>query len=261
MSSIIRVSFVTAVALLGAATAVFADPWESIREIPAVEAVQAAASDGAVLYAINSRVIATYDRKSHQRIAVSTGDAKHLNSGFVFKGKLFCAHSNYPATPELSEIKVLDPANMRLRTFHSFGNYGGSLVWVVRRGEHWWCNFAKYGDENAKTFLVRFDAAWRETGRWTYPDSVIRQLGRYSLSGGVWYGDELLTTGHDRGEIYRLSIPETGTILRHLGTDKAPFTGQGIAKDQLSGGLIGISRAQRRIIVAGRPVKTEDSGL
>lgn len=232
-----------------------ADDWVSVIEITAPEAIQAAASDGDFLYAVDSRRVAKYERSSGRRVAISTGDAKHLNSGFLHKGKLLCAHSNYPATPEQSEIKVLDTETMKLTTFHNFGNYGGSLVWVIRKGDHWWCNFAKYGDENGRTFLVRFNDGWDETGRWTYPDSVIRQLGKYSLSGGLWRGNELLTTGHDRKEIYRLTLPETGTVLKYLGRQKAPFTGQGIATDSPSGGLIGISRAERKLIIAAPPTK------
>ncbi|GIS59395.1 MAG: hypothetical protein CM1200mP2_16200 [Planctomycetaceae bacterium] len=54
--------------------------------------------------------MAKYDRTTGRRIATSTGQAKHLNSGFPWRGRLLCAHSNYPTTPEKSEIKVLDPA-------------------------------------------------------------------------------------------------------------------------------------------------------
>lgn len=227
------------------------DAWNKTAELAAPEAIQAAAADGRFVYAIASEKVARYDRGSGRRLSVSTGPAKHLNSGFLWKGKLLCAHSNYPQMPERSEIKVLDPTSMRLSTFKDFGNFGGSLTWVVRHGDDWWCNFARYGEKNAETFFVRFDDEWRETGRWTYPNAVISQLGRFSLSGGLWWGQELLVTGHDKPEFYRLRLPRTGRVLEYVGKQSVPFTGQGFAKDPATGGLVGISRAKRQVIFVG----------
>src|SRR6188474_2227181 len=74
----------------------------------AAEANQAAAADERFVYAIDSAVIAKYDRTSGKRLAVSAGSAKHLNSGFLHDGKLYCAHSNYPQKPEKSEVMTLE---------------------------------------------------------------------------------------------------------------------------------------------------------
>ena len=226
-----------------------ASDWELLLDIPAPEAKQAAAADQRFVYAITNDRIAKYDRETGQQVAVSSGTAKHLNSGFFWKGKLLCAHSNYPTVPEISEIKVLDTQTMRLSGFHEFGNYGGSLTWVVRYRDSWWCNFAKYGDENSKTFLVRFDDQWRERDRWAYPPSLIDRLGSYSLSGGLWMDDLLLVTGHDAQEVYRLRLPEKGSELEFVATEKVPFTGQGIAIDPKTHGLIGISRRERKLLL------------
>ncbi len=234
--------------------------WNETRTLSAPEAHQAAAADERFVYAIGNSTIAKYDRESGERLAVSTGPATHLNSGFLWQGRLYCAHSNYPQVPERSEIKVLDTEAMTLATFKDFGDFGGSLTWVVRRERDWWCNFAHYGDENARTTLVRFDEAWRELGRWTYPAEVVRDLGRYSISGAVWHGDELLATGHDHRVLYRLRLPEQGTVLEHMGTVAAPFTGQGIAHDPVSGGLVGIQRAQRRIVFAEQRADARPAG-
>ena len=247
---------ILAVIVVGVATrAAFAElpAWKLTRSFPAPEAHQAAASDGEFVFAITSRAVAKYDRKTGKRLAVSTGEARHLNSGFVYTGQLLCAHSNYPLTPEQSEIKSLDPKTMKLKTFHDFRDYGGSLTWVIRKDGAWWCNFAKYGEQNARTFLCRFDDDWKETGRWTYPDKVIRQLGSYSLSGGLWRGETLLATDHDHGRLYRLKLPKSGKVLESLGTRPVPFTGQGFAIDAKSGGLIGINRAKKQIVFAELP--------
>ncbi len=224
--------------------------WKSTGVIAAPEAVQAAAADGQFVYAISSTAVAKYDRHTGQRVATSTGEAKHLNSGFFWKGQLYCAHSNFPRTPEQSEILVLDPQTMRLSTFQDFGNFGGSLTWAVRQDGHWWCNFARYGAHNGETFLVKFDDAWRELGRWTYPPEVIRELGQYSLSGGLWREGVLLATGHDDRVLFRLRLPPAGDVLELVGTQQAPFTGQGIAADPKTGGLVGIDRGKKQVVFA-----------
>jgi hypothetical protein len=223
--------------------------WIEAGVLAAPEANQAAAADEQFVYAIDNAVIAKYERATGKRIGKSTGAAQHLNSGFLWKGKLYCAHSNYPQTPARSEIKVLDTETLQLATFKDFADAHGSLTWVVREDAAWWCNFAHYGDENARTVLVKFDDAWREQGAWTYPPEVTRDLGRYSISGGLWQDARLLVTGHDKPVIYRLRLPQDGGVLQWVDTQSAPFPGQGIALDP-RGGLLGIQRALRRVVFA-----------
>lgn len=224
--------------------------WKATRTLTAPEARQAACADRQFLYAINNTNIARYDRATGELLAMSEGEAEHLNSGFLHEGRLYCAHSNYPKQPERSEIKVLDLQTMQLTTFKEFGNYGGSLTWVIQRDGHWWCNFARYGEFNRETFLVRFDGDWQETGRWTYPPQLLEQIGNYSLSGGVWRGEELLVTDHDHFVLYRLRLPVEGQVLEYLGRQSAPFSGQGMALDPVTGGLVGIHRGKTELILA-----------
>ncbi len=230
--------------------------WKLAATIAAPEAVQAAAADQRFVYAIANRQVAKYDRKSGERVATSTGDAQHLNSGFFWDGKLYCAHSNYPRTPEKSELMVLDPATMQLTVSKDFGNFGGSLTWAVRHDDCWWCNFARYGEKNHETFLVKFDNDWRELARWTYPETVTRELKSYSLSGGLFRDGDLLVTGHDDPIVFHLRVPAEGTELVLVGRAKVPFTGQGIAADPLTGGLVGIHRSKQQILLAAPSVET-----
>jgi len=225
--------------------------WTRTGTLDAPEAVQAAAADDKFVYAVTNDRVAKYDRATGRRLAVSTGHARHLNSGFLWQGKLYCAHSNYPRTPEQSEIMVLDPETMQLSTFKKFGNFGGSLTWAVYRDEHWWCNFARYGKDNAQTFLVKFDEAWQEQGRWTYPPEVLREIGSYSLSGGVWLDESLLVTGHDHPILYQLKAPAKGNVLEFVTKQSVPFTGQGIAIDSKADGLVGIHRGKKQVVFAG----------
>jgi len=225
--------------------------WVETRFVPAPEARQAAAADQRSVYAIDSRVVARYDRKTGKKTGASSGEAQHLNSGFIHQGRLYAAHSNFPKTPEQSEVKVLDLNTLELATFHRFQESPhGSLTVVVFDQDSWWCVFARYGADNSQTMLVRFDEHWQEQGCWTFPPSVISDLGKMSISGGIWRQGEFLTTGHDKPVIYRLRLPEQGTILQHVGTVSTPFPGQGIAADPVTGGLVGVNRKEHRVIFA-----------
>ncbi|MBX3413551.1 MAG: hypothetical protein KF708_12745 [Pirellulales bacterium] len=226
--------------------------WHETHSFAAPEARQAAAADERYVYAISSTTVAQHDRETGKLIARSHPPAKHLNSGFFHEGQLYLAHSNYPAKPEQSEIKRLDLATLKLTTWHDFGASDGSLTWCVRDvAGAWWCNFAYYGEDNTKTYVARL-VDGQEKGRWTYPARVVQAFGQKSSSGGVWYHGKLLVTGHDERELHILELPAdvaTGE-LRHVATVKAPFTGQGIAIDPVTDGLLGIDRGKRRVIFA-----------
>jgi hypothetical protein len=228
------------------------EQWVEDGRLSAAEATQAAVADERFVYAIANEVVARYDRATGERLGVSTGEASHLNAGFVDGGKMYCAHSNYPAMPERSEIKVLDLETMALDTFKDFGLSDGSLTWAVKAQGAWWCNFAFYGPENHKTYLAQYDDTWRELARWTYPPDVVKAFGENSASGGIWRGERLLVTGHDDRILFVLELPENGSVLRLVTVVPVPFTGQGFAADPVTGGLIGIDRPQRQIVFARR---------
>lgn len=224
--------------------------WLQTSVMPAAEANQGAAAWGEYVYAITNRVVAKYDRQTGNRVASSSGAARHLNSGSFWEGKLYCAHSNFSNKPDRSDIKVLDPQSMELTPYKDFGQSDGSLTWAVRHEGKWWCNFAFYGKDNPRTYVACFDDQWREQGRWRYPPEVIERLGRSSVSGGIWWNDCLLVSGHDARELYRLRLPADGELLEHLETMPAPFPGQAFAVDPATGGLVGIDRSRRQILFA-----------
>lgn len=236
-------------------TVIPADPpatriWEQTATMPAAEAKQAAAADGEFVYVITNERIGKYDRATGRRVALSTGEAHHLNSGFFWQGKLYGAHSNFPQKPERSEIKVLDSQTMQLTTFKDFGEYGGSLTWAIRDENFWWCHFALYGKENAGSFLVKFDLNWKELTRWLDPPALMTSVNGSSLSGGVWHQGALLVTDHDNRFLYQLRIPAEGKTLLYVEKQTAPFPGQGIAADPKTGGLVGIDRKTKTVIFA-----------
>lgn len=217
---------------------------------PAPEANQAAAADARFIFAIDSKVIAKYDRHTGQRLALSSGEASHLNSGAWWDGRLYCAHSNFPHKPEHSEVRVLDPDTMQLTVFKDLAEGHGSLTWVVRDDAFWWCTFAHYGPDNARTTLVKYDSHWQELASWTYPPGVIARLGKMSISGGLWQDGQLLAIGHDAREIYHLRIPAHGTALELVRTIPAPFPGQGVSIEPGTGRLVGIERKTHSVIFA-----------
>ena len=218
--------------------------------IASPHATQAAAADEKFVYAVSGTAIAKIDRATGKELALSEGKASHLNSAVMIDGKVYAAHSNFPLKPEQGDIRVLDPETMKLGIYHRFEDPPGSLTWALWKGKERWCHFARYGKDNGKSLLLRFDESWRETGRWDYPAEQVKDWGSASLSGAIWQGDVLLATGHDHKRVYRLKLPEEGRTMRWIDTLEAPFPGQGIAADPKTGGLVGIDRKRKSVIFA-----------
>lgn len=220
--------------------------------IPSEYATQAAAADERFAYAVSNTHVARHDRATGELLATATAPGtRHLNSAFLWRGKLYCAHSNYPKTPEESDIRVYDPTVDTLQFVHRFDQPPGSLVWCIRdpADTHWWCCFAHYQNNNARTLLLRLDDDFHEQARWTFPQQVVADWDGMSASGGLWDGDTLLTTHHHFAVLYRLRLPEQGGELELLEALNSPLPGQGLAVDPVTpGGLVGIDRKQRRII-------------
>src|SRR4051794_31293564 len=93
-----------ALAVILGGTIARAETLEITTSLPAAEANQAAAADAHFVYAIDSKVIGKYDRQTGQRVALSSGNAMHLNSGAWWEGRILCAHSNFPQKPEISQV-------------------------------------------------------------------------------------------------------------------------------------------------------------
>lgn len=220
--------------------------------IPSDHAVQAAAADEKYAYAISNSKVAQYDRKTGELKKLSTGDAEHLNSGWIWEGKIYCAHSNFPKLPEKSDLRVYDPETGKLTIHHSFSNSLGSLTWAIRDPENkfWYCCFAYYQKENAKTYLVRMNDEFKELQRWSFPEKVVKDWDNASASGGIWEGDTLLVTHHHFKVLYRLKVPKEGDTLELVEALSSPFPGQGIAYDPVTKGLVGIHRPEKKILFA-----------
>src|SRR5436190_6286166 len=179
--------FLTACAAPGESKLTLNPGYEAVGDaIKSEHATQAAAATDKHVFAVSSTTVAMYDRASGKLLATSEGKAEHLNSAFVWKGKVYCAHSNYPKKPETSEIRVYDPETNKLTVFHDFKDPPGSLVWNVSDGKNWWCCFAHYGADNAKTVLVKLTDEFQELQRWTFPKAVVDDWDKMSASGGIW---------------------------------------------------------------------------
>lgn len=237
--------------------------WTTSRLLASPAATQAAAADQEHVYAISSTTVARYDRATARLMATATTpDTKHLNSGFVHDGKVWCAHSNYPATPHESDIRVYDPAADTLRVEHVFRDPPGSLVWCVVREDRWWCCFAHYGDDNPRTVLVEYEPGGfaRERRRLRFPADVVADWHGMSGSGGIWDGDTILVSHHHVRVLYRLRLPAAGDALELVEALHCPFPGQGFAADPVTGGLIGIDRGRRAVVFAEREITASASG-
>src|SRR5262245_40344729 len=122
--------------------------YEELKRYVAPEARQAVAVDSDSFYAIGNSSVAKYSTESGARITgCECPEGKpliHLNSGVVLDGKLYCAHSNYPAVPMTGSIEIWDTRTMKHVGNHSFGISTGSTTWADFYREHWYVGFAHY---------------------------------------------------------------------------------------------------------------------
>ncbi len=248
----------TALHLLALPFVSHAQPYKETQRISAPEANQAVAADDKYLYAIGNKIIAKYT-KSGEKIAEwrSPSDAViHLNSGTVHKGKLYCAHSDYPALPMTGSVEIFDVKTMKHVQSISFGTGFGSCTWVLPAKEGWYVFFAHYegksqqpGCDVSYSQLALYDKNWQFRRGWVMPKNLTEKVRPYSLSGAIRIGDVFYCTGHDAAECYLLRLPEQGSYLNWTGTVPVPFNGQGIAVDP-QGVLWGIDRKTKEIIRA-----------
>lgn len=232
------------------------------------EANQAAAVDASHFYGIGNRTLVKHRRSDGARVGEwrghEGGPIIHFNAGFVERGRLVLAHSNFPELPMASSLEVFDARRLEPLASHSFGPRLGSLTWAVRHRGHWWACFANYNDRGTTpgfdqrwTHVGQFDAQWQMLRSWLFPRSVIATWGQSACSGGDWGDDGLLyVTGHDAPELYVLRLPRQGVRLEHVTTIAVPFEGQGWAWDRSAGRervIFGISRARREVIAARIP--------
>lgn len=240
--------------------------FDEILAFTAEEAHQGVAVDEHYFYAIGSRSIGKYDKITGKAV-VQWKDPKggaiiHLDSGMVRKGRLYCAHSNYPGIPMTSSVEIWDTDTLEHVGSYSFGIAWGSLTWIDWHEGHWWAVFANYdklspplNTHKGWTTLVRFDGDWNFRQSWVFPEKVVDWFDHMSNSGGSWGPDgKLYITGHDRGEVAVLSLPNTGSILELVEILPLPIAGQGIAWDRSEPGVIYGIRRKSKTVVALRLV-------
>lgn len=213
-----------------------------VRRLPASEAHQGVAADAHSVYAIDNSRIARYDKGSGRLLALWQGDPtrfRHLNSCIVRSRELVCAGSNYPDVPMTSMVVRFNARTLRLHDVRDLPPGYGSLTWLDWHDGSWWAGYANYdgkggepGRDHRDTVIVRYSADFIARAKYRFPDSVLARFAPRSASGGAWGKDGLLyVTGHDRPELYALSVPKHGANLQHVATIPTPTGGQAIGWD------------------------------
>lgn len=242
--------------------------FRELRRFSIPEAHQAVAVDATSFYGIANHSIARYEKKTGNVLekwsAPENSDIKHLNSGLVHEGRLYCANSNWPEKPLKNTVEIFNAETLQHSQSKPFAETAGAINWIERHHDAWWIVFAYYGEEDVHhTRLVRYDDDWNETGRWTFPDAVLNRFLPNSNSGGAFGPNgRLFVTGHDHAELYVLNVPADGGTLQHLTTVPAPIAGQGIAWDRSDiGTLFGIVRKTHEVVVMRQSHRNEYSAL
>jgi hypothetical protein len=236
-----------------------ASKFESMGELDVPEANQAVGVDERYFYAVDNQAIAKYDKATGTLVKKwerpSDGSIIHLDSAMVRDGKLYAAHSNYPGWPMTSSVEMFDAVTLEHVGTHSFGTRWGSLTWVDWHEGHWWMTFANYDQRigpgetpyggKANTVVIEMTEAFEPMQSWTLPNEVLDRFEDMSNSGGSWGPDGFLyLSGHDPAEVYKMTVPKTGSALQLVEILPLNIRGQGIAWDRSQPGVIyGIIRA------------------
>ncbi len=257
--------------------------YTEVRRFKAAEAGQGVAVDEDFFYAINNHTLGKYRKETGERVGGwdggKGGEIIHLNAGFVRGGRLHGIHSNYPGVPMLSSLEIFDADTLKHEASHSFGRMDGSFTWLDRApggapkaaAGRWIGCFVHYAERGAEpnrdaawTQIVAFDDEWRRTAGWALPPALIERFGGRGFSasgGGFGPGGYLYLTGHDNTELYVVTFPQAGSVLRWIATLAFPSEGQAFAWDPSAPGMIySIARKTREVIV-GRvttPVPPEE---
>ena len=243
-----------------------AGDWKFVetRRIPAPEAHQGVASDGEFIYAIGDHSLGKYRKSTGERAGgwecLKGEPLIHMNAGIVWRGVLYCAHSNFPGLPMTGSVEQFDPVTMKPIGSRSLGRTDGSLTWIDRYQDGWVACFVHYGKAGGEpgrgpewARLVQFDGEWRQMGGWTFPADLIAKLGTrgYSFSGGAFGpGGNLFVTGHDDAALHVLTIPTGGTTLQWTATIPIAANGQSFGWDPREPGTFySIGRRTAEIIV------------
>jgi len=258
--------FLFLMSFIGSSNLVMGQRSKELTVFNVPKAQQAVAVDNDHFYVINNKTITKHDKKSGELIARFDGTSlglHHLNSGVVYHGKLYCAHSNFPELPMKSSVEVFDTRTMKHASSYSLGiSVYGSLTWIDYdgRSKQWYMGFAHYSDEklrtderdNRWTTVVQYDRNWHSKQSWTFPKHIVEAFKDHSNSGGSIGPDGYFyCTGHDNGELYVLEIPQSGYTLRHIATIPAPIHGQGVAIDRSikdASVFYGIRRATNEVV-------------
>ncbi len=255
-----------AVSLAGPAMAQQA---RSERVIAADGARQGVASDGENIYVIDNNTITRIAIADQKITGEWTGDKDlfpHLNSCTVVSAELVCASSNYPAVPQLSTVEIFDLASLEHKDSVALGPMPGSLTALDRHDGKWWATFANYDDRGTPegrshrdSFVAQLDDDFRITRMWGLPDTVLQRLAPSSISGASWGEDGLLyLSGHDKPEIYVVTLPRAGGVLTHVATIGIDTHGQAIDIDPGDATLIwSIDRASRTVFASRLPALSD----
>lgn len=236
-----------------------ATSFEQIAELAVPEANQGVGVDERYFYAVDNQAIAQYDKATAKLVKTwqgpRDGPIVHLDGAMVMDGKLYAAHSNYPKWPMMSSVEIFDADTLEHVDTHSFGVRWGSLTWVDWHDDHWWMTFANYDQKigpgrtpyggKANTVVIEMTEGFEPVRSWTLPKEVLDRFEDMSNSGGSWGPDGFLyLSGHDPAEVYKMTLPEAGSVLKLVEIVPLNIRGQGVAWDRAQPGVIyGIIRA------------------
>ncbi len=257
--SIKHISRILAFVMLILPMVIFAQKNTELRRYKAPQAKQGVVANRDHFIVFSNDSVVKYTKDSGKVVQVyHTDKLKHLNSGILRNGKLYCAHSNYPEIPMWSSIEIWDEKTLEHTGSHSFGIENGSCTWMDIYKGHYYVMFAHYatpgkmepGKDVSWSQLVKYDMHWQKVEGWVLPPDLVKHISPFSLSGGVITNKgEVICTPHHFQELYVLAFPEIGSEMTWKTSIPSPISGQAIALDTYETDVLwGISRETKEVI-------------
>ena len=245
-----------------------------LATFPAPEAHQAVAVDADHFYAIGNRVVAQYDRRTGERVAVVEAGPDlplvHLNGGVVRNGRLLCSHSNFPHAPFTGSVErfALEPAAARAvdqprgddrvahRRRRARRRQPADRLRPLRTAARPRLRHRRRPDRGAGPHR-----AGRDGGLGAAGVAASTACGRTRSAGRACGRGRRRPAGcgspaTTAAEVYRVRVPPAGSELILEAVHPAPIAGQGIAWDPSEPGVLWGTRRGEGLVVKMRLTET-----
>ena len=203
-----------------------------------VHAGQGVCVDDEYLYTTNTTVLYKYNLSTKVLVgsyAMADDDTNisfdHLGGLVEKDGILYITMANYPSAVHNGSIVEVWSSNLTFKDEHILGSYyqmytDGIDYREMNGTEYFWVRLTDGNGVNGTVLRTETDFNFSDDVTYDMPNSST-----YYYQGLEWYGDYMITTGHDTANIYLLQWNGSGfdyITNMSYGAGTAPYANQGV---------------------------------